>query len=68
MKLSTPSGEHVLISGIKLVIAVNHTIPSGEHALIYRYKTRYCSRPLNPGISEMWPANFVSLKLTDFNL
>ena len=42
MKLTTPSGEHALISGIKLDIEVNYTqyltmklsTPSGEHALI----------------------------------
>ena len=55
MKLSTPSGEHVVISGIKLDIAVIHKILT-------------FSKYHNLGISEMWPANFVSLKLTDFNL
>ena len=55
MKLSTPSGEHVVISGIKLDIAVIHKILT-------------FSKYHNLGFSEMWPANFVSLKLTDFNL
>jgi len=73
MKLTTPSGEHALISGIKLDIEVNYTILDneafntiGRTCSNLRYKPRYCNKPLNSGISGMWPANFVSLKLTDF--
>ena len=48
MKLTTPSGEHTLISGINLDIAVNHTILDneafntiGRTCSNLRYKTRY---------------------------